>query len=179
MTLAVVLHPPREVAAALLGLLGAAMPLGFEMLEAERVWLVLVHAGRCRRAEVEQALESVEAAASMSGGVEIAVTEVRGLPETGRLRSLAAMVKESRGLRELRLRLASRLLRWGRSGEDFVPHITLARAAGNGVARRAEGPNLFASGQVVWRASEVSVLSMRVAQGGTRYDAIARVALGG
>lgn len=128
-------YPPRSVAERWLDAARELLPMGVRLTEAEQVHLTLVFLGDRDERDLPQIRESIQRACVGFGPITLRATELTMLPARGDPRLLAAMTTLARGLAEVQKRLADRLALEQGNRSEFVPHFTLARFPGKGVAR--------------------------------------------
>ena len=134
-------YPPPEVVRRLLDELGAVQPEGLKPSAPEQVHLTLQFIGDTDPRELEDVRESVQRAVSGLSPATVRVEALISLPERGRARLVAGALEPNPTLAEVHRRLALRLARNAkeRSGDRFLPHMTLGRYPG-GSGERIEAP---------------------------------------
>lgn len=138
-------YPPIHLAHALLDLLGQSGARDMRLTPPEQVHLTLQFIGDTDPRDMEGVQESVRRAVSGLEPPEVGVAGLVSLPERGQARLVAAALEPHPTLLELHRRLALRLAKNAkeRSGERFLPHLTLGRYASGGGARiEVESPGL-------------------------------------
>lgn len=170
-------YPPPEVAA---GLVSAAESLSVPSLKPspiDRVHITLLFIGDTDERQVPEVVESMTRAASGVAEARATIARLIGLPERGHCRLIAAEASVSRELLEVQRRLARRLARARAKREGvFLPHLTLGRFPGTGVAlerREWAAPNL----EFVIR--EIRLMASTLAPRGAIHREVSRFGLTG
>lgn len=134
-------YPPAQVARALLDQLSALSLRDVRPSPGEQVHLTLQFIGDTDARELPEVQESVERAAAGLTPASVEVLGLMSLPQRGRARLVAAELASHPTMLELHRRLALRLARNARerSGDRFLPHMTLGRFP-SGSGERVEAP---------------------------------------
>lgn len=148
-------YPPLELAASWLEAARTLPDLPkFKLTRPDQVHLTLQFIGDTSQRELPDVEESVRASCRGIGPIDLMARRLISLPERGPARVLAMETDAPSALTELHGRLAHRLARnlRERPGDRFLPHFTLGRFPGGGVAGArvaAEAPgSAFAIGRV-------------------------------
>lgn len=130
----VAIYPPADVAGSLLR--HAAAPSAARAVVLSQVHLTLHFVGEVDARDAEDVRLSVRRSAAGQSAFRLTSSLLTILPEKGPARIIAAVTDVPPQLAEIRRRLVARLARPGRhQRESFLPHVTLARFPGAGVAR--------------------------------------------
>lgn len=126
----VALYPPVDVARAMLEAMGALDLPRHRVTPMEQVHLTLFFVGDTDERQLEEVCESVRRSASGVGAIRLTPKALITLPEDEPPRLVALRTDSPAGLMELQRRLAHRLSRRPKRGDDrFLPHFTLCRYA--------------------------------------------------
>lgn len=125
----VAVYPPAEVAAAMIGSLAGLELPPMRLTPHDQVHLTLQFIGERTQRELPEVHESVERSAAGLAVFALAPLRLVSLPERGPARLIACETDGPPPLLEIHRRLALRLARSPRerSGDRFLPHLTLAR----------------------------------------------------
>lgn len=121
------LHPPLEVARALLD---ALQPLALPAHRAtplDQLHMTVLFVGDVEERRLAATIESAERAAASIAPFQLAVTQLETLPERGPARLVAAATDAPRALLELHARLVARLATKRARPAPLHPHLTLCR----------------------------------------------------
>ncbi|MBL8759962.1 MAG: RNA 2',3'-cyclic phosphodiesterase [Phycisphaerae bacterium] len=136
-------YPPPEVVSPLLSAADLLALGSLKPSPPDQVHLTLVYIGDTDERQLDDVIESMHRAAAGFAPISVDVSRLIALPERGAARLIAAELTSPPTLVELQKRLVQRLTRTKPSHDrGFLPHLTLARFPGTGVAldRRAWEP---------------------------------------
>jgi RNA 2',3'-cyclic 3'-phosphodiesterase len=123
----VALHPPRELACALLEAAGALELPAHRVTPEDQVHMTLAFIGEIPERQVQGIADSVQGAAAGVAAFALQLQALVVLPERGPARLVAATTDSPAALLELRRRLVARLVTRRRKEAPFRPHLTLCR----------------------------------------------------
>jgi 2'-5' RNA ligase len=166
----VAVHPPEEIARALLeAMRGLELP-DHRDVPLEQVHLTLQFIGEVPAPKLEATIESVQRSTGGLGSFELAPLRLITLPPIGRARLVAAETDRPAELLELQRRLASRLAHSPRDrvGDRFRPHLTLCRFRSPASMRPVDEPVAVAAFPV----HEIRLMRSTLAPTGARHDPV-------
>jgi len=169
------LYPPPDAAASLAGLLeGLDLP-AHRRTPVEQLHMTVQFIGDVPLAEVDGVVESVGRSASGLGAFELVPARLMSLPERGAARLVAVETDAPPIMMELHRRLVHRLAAQPRprSGDRFVPHITLCRFASPAAGVRVDQPVRNAA----WRIDRVRLMRSILRAEGAEHLLVAEFAL--
>lgn len=133
-------YPSPGIAAELAAAAASYAPASARLISPDQIHLTLLFIGSVRVSNVERIAESLDRAASGRQSSVVRLHTLACLPQTGDPRLVAALADADGPTLELQRRIASRLVTWRpkASGDNFSPHLTLARLQPATSAREAQ-----------------------------------------
>jgi RNA 2',3'-cyclic 3'-phosphodiesterase len=143
MRLFVAIYPPEETRRAMMDVLRTMNPPPdprHRLTPTDQVHMTVQFIGDTADCEVDNVIESVSRSASGVGGFQVKPRRLITLPERGPVRLIAMETDAPAPLLELHRRLAMRLAKTPRAktGDRFLPHLTLCRFSGEARAERVD-----------------------------------------
>ena len=173
----VAIYPPEETRRAMLEALVARRSAApHRVVPTEQVHMTVQFVGEAREKEVEEVAESVRRSAAGIGAFSLTPVRLISLPASGVPRLIAMETDAPAGLLELHRRLAMRLARSPRAktGDRFLPHLTLCRFSGVGRPERVEARVEIP----VFECRGVSVMRSVLRAEGAEHSVVEEVELG-